>query len=50
VVIKVTESENPPLHLLLGGAAYEVATEKFTNLLNDMEIWKETTINTDFKE
>jgi NADP-dependent 3-hydroxy acid dehydrogenase YdfG len=49
-IITVTESKNPPLRLLLGEDAYELATQKFTNLLNEIEAWKETTINTDFKE
>ena len=49
-VISVTESVNPPLRLLLGSDTYELATQKFTNLLKEIEAWKETTINTDFKE
>lgn len=49
-VITVAESDNPPLRLLLGEATYQIATDKFTNLLKDMETWKETTISADFKE
>ncbi|PIC64876.1 short-chain dehydrogenase/reductase [Sporosarcina sp. P13] len=49
-VLQVAQSENPPLRLLLGVAAYELAYEKFTHLLEEMAEWKEVTINADFKE
>lgn len=49
-VFKVAQTENPPLRLLLGAAAYELASDKFTHLLGEMEEWKEVTINADFKE
>ncbi|MGV7114964.1 oxidoreductase [Paenibacillus kyungheensis] len=49
-ILKVIESDNPPLRLLLGKAAYQAATHKFTNLLQTIEDWKETTINADFAE
>ncbi|MNN86845.1 short chain dehydrogenase [compost metagenome] len=48
-VIQVVQSGNPPLRLLLGAAAYQGATNKFTNLLSSIEEWKETTLNADFK-
>jgi NADP-dependent 3-hydroxy acid dehydrogenase YdfG len=48
-VIKVVESAKPPLRLLLGKAAYQAATHKFTNMLSDMEEWKEITFNADFE-
>lgn len=49
-VIKVVESAEPPLRLLLGQQAYEAATYKFNNLLASIEQWKEITINTDYKQ
>ncbi len=49
-VITVVESEQPPLRLLLGNAAYQMASYKFTNLLKSIEEWKETTINADFPQ
>ncbi len=49
-VITVAESKNAPLRLLLGADAYDMATKKFTNLLNEVEHWKDTTIDADFKE
>lgn len=49
-LITIVESENPPLRLLLGNFAYQTDTNKFTNLLQSIEEWKETTINTDFRK
>ncbi|WP_310832116.1 oxidoreductase [Paenibacillus pedocola] len=48
-VIKVVETSKPPLRLLLGKAAYQAATHKFTTMLADMEEWKEITINADYE-
>lgn len=48
-VIKVVETAEPPLRLLLGQQAYEAATYKFNNLLASIEQWKEVTLNTDYK-
>jgi len=48
-MIAVVESENPPLRLLLGENAYQVANHKYQTLLKDMEEWKETTLGVDFK-
>lgn len=43
-IIAIVESPNPPLRLLLGQAAYQVATHKYTSLLDTIEEWKETTV------
>ncbi|WP_260989809.1 oxidoreductase [Paenibacillus xylanexedens] len=48
-VIKVVETTEPPLRLLLGQQAYDAATYKFNSLLASIEQWKETTINADYK-
>ncbi len=48
-VIKVVETTEPPLRLLLGQHAYEAATFKFNNMLASIEQWKETTLNADYK-
>lgn len=48
-VIKVVESPEPPLRLLLGKAAYQAATHKFTSMLSNIEEWKETTLNADYE-
>jgi NAD(P)-dependent dehydrogenase (short-subunit alcohol dehydrogenase family) len=47
-IIKVTETENPPLRLLLGEAAYNGAKLKLEELRNDFETWKDTSIGADF--
>lgn len=47
-IITLVESTNPPLRLLLGKQAYEAVTNKYTNLLNTIEEWKEITVNTDY--
>ncbi|ULO10465.1 SDR family NAD(P)-dependent oxidoreductase [Paenibacillus sp. 19GGS1-52] len=49
-VLTVVEAGNPPMRLLLGNQAYQAATHKFTNLLQNIEQWKETTINADFQK
>lgn len=49
-LIKVVETPNPPLRLLLGKAAYQAATHKFTGMLSDIEEWKEITLNADFEQ
>jgi NAD(P)-dependent dehydrogenase (short-subunit alcohol dehydrogenase family) len=43
-IIKVTEVENPPLHLLLGNAALNLAREKLNVLKKDYDAWEETTV------
>ncbi len=48
-VIKVVETSNPPLRILLGKAAYQAATHKFTSALENIEEWKEITIDADYE-
>lgn len=48
-VIKVVETTEPPLRLLLGQQAYDAATYKFNNMLSSIEEWKDTTVNADYK-
>lgn len=48
VMISLVESDDPPLRLLLGKSAYQMASNKFTTLLRNMETWKDTTMSTDF--
>jgi NAD(P)-dependent dehydrogenase (short-subunit alcohol dehydrogenase family) len=47
-IVGVVESENPPLRLLLGNDAYQVAVNKFSNLLTQIEEQKSITVGTDF--
>jgi NAD(P)-dependent dehydrogenase (short-subunit alcohol dehydrogenase family) len=49
-MIKIVDSPNPPLRLLLGPDAYEWANEKIALLQRDFEAWKEVTLSTDYEE
>lgn len=49
-IIKAVEAENPPLRLLLGKPAYELALGKIDLLKKDFEDWKEVTLGADFPE
>lgn len=48
VMIKVAESENPPLHLFLGQDAYDIAYQKIDAVKSDLENWKALTTATGF--
>ncbi|MEC0304922.1 SDR family NAD(P)-dependent oxidoreductase, partial [Terribacillus saccharophilus] len=47
-IVSVVEANEPPLRLLLGKVAYDTATQKFSNLLEDIEEWKNITIGADY--
>ncbi|MBT33919.1 MAG: short-chain dehydrogenase/reductase [Thalassobius sp.] len=47
-IIKISEVENPPVHLFLGSDAYEVVGGKNAVIKQDLETWKELTLSTDF--
>jgi NAD(P)-dependent dehydrogenase (short-subunit alcohol dehydrogenase family) len=47
-IIAVTETENPPLHLLLGVGALNGARAKLDILKKDYDAWEETTRGADF--
>ncbi|MET0401797.1 MAG: short-chain dehydrogenase/reductase, partial [Cystobacter sp.] len=49
-IIKAVTSEDPPLRLLLGRPALEMAQRKLESLRKDFEAWKETTLGADFPE
>lgn len=48
-IVKAVISEKPPLHLLLGGFAYERAGTKLDDLRNEFAAWKDLTLSADFK-
>ncbi|BBI33466.1 oxidoreductase [Cohnella abietis] len=48
LLIKVTESEHPPLHLFLGQDAYDVANNKIVNVQKDLTEWETLGTSTDF--
>jgi len=47
-IVKVVETENPPLRLLLGAAALKGARAKLEMLKKDFDTWEETTVGADF--
>ncbi len=49
-MVKVVESENPPLHLLLGVAALKGACNKLEVLKKDFDAWEATTTGADFPQ
>jgi NAD(P)-dependent dehydrogenase (short-subunit alcohol dehydrogenase family) len=46
-IIKVVETENPPLRLLLGAGALKGARNKLAELKKDFDAWEETTLGAD---
>jgi NAD(P)-dependent dehydrogenase (short-subunit alcohol dehydrogenase family) len=49
-IVGITESEEPPLRLLLGSDAYRMAVNKYTASLKNFEKWKEVSENADFQD
>ena len=49
-IIKAVESDEPPLHLLLGKAALKGAHYKLDLMKRDFDAWQETTVGADFPE
>ncbi len=49
-MVKVVETENPPLHLLLGVAALKGARNKLEVLRKDFDAWEATTTGADFPQ
>jgi short-subunit dehydrogenase len=48
-IVKVVESENPPLHLLLGSASLRTAKLKLEQLKTDFVNWADVTNGADFE-
>ncbi|MFC4312382.1 oxidoreductase [Steroidobacter flavus] len=48
VILKAVDSENPPLHLPLGPAAYAMADRKLAAFRKDFDAWRPLAIATDF--
>ncbi len=49
-LIEITKLDNPPLHLLMGGDAYQIVTEKRKADAEEFEIWKAMTFETNIEE
>ncbi|MFI6055082.1 oxidoreductase [Streptomyces violascens] len=47
-VIDAVTAENPPTRLLLGKAAYDIATAKLDSLRTTFDNWREATLSADF--
>jgi NAD(P)-dependent dehydrogenase (short-subunit alcohol dehydrogenase family) len=47
-MIKITESENPPRHLVLGAFGINAVTTTLKDALAEIEAWRETSLATDF--
>nr|WP_229848890.1 oxidoreductase [Streptomyces melanogenes] len=47
-VIDAVTAEEPPLRLLLGKAAYDIATAKLDSLRTTFDSWREATLSADF--
>lgn len=48
-MIKVVESENPPLRLVLGADALEGVRKKLSSVSQELDTWEEVTLNTAFE-
>jgi len=49
-LIRVSELDQPPLHLFLGSDALHLAREKATAMLDELDKWKALSVATDFEE
>jgi NAD(P)-dependent dehydrogenase (short-subunit alcohol dehydrogenase family) len=49
-VLVAVESDEPPLRLLLGKAAYDVATARLDTLRATFDAWRSLTLSTDYQE
>jgi len=47
-LIKVSQDENPPLHLFLGEDAFNMAHQKIASVQNELGKWKEVSVGTNF--
>lgn len=46
VLMRMSALQQPPLHLFLGGDAYEIANTKIEEVKADLERWKEESLST----
>ncbi|MBE7248099.1 MAG: SDR family NAD(P)-dependent oxidoreductase, partial [Actinomycetospora chiangmaiensis] len=49
-MIRVTEIENPPRHLVLGAWGFEAVTGRLKQRLAEIEAWRETSLGADYPE
>jgi NAD(P)-dependent dehydrogenase (short-subunit alcohol dehydrogenase family) len=49
-LIKLSNEQNPPVHLLMGPDAYQIVMQKRNAEQEEFEVWKELTLSTDLDE
>jgi NAD(P)-dependent dehydrogenase (short-subunit alcohol dehydrogenase family) len=49
-IIKALESDNAPVHLILGQIALQAARTKFGTLSSELDVWAETSLSADYSE
>jgi len=49
-MIRVTEIENPPRHLVLGAWGYDAVTTRLRQRLAEIEAWRETSLGADYPD
>jgi NAD(P)-dependent dehydrogenase (short-subunit alcohol dehydrogenase family) len=49
-MIRVTEMENPPRHLVLGAWGYDAVTTRLKQRLAEIEAWRETSLGADYPQ
>lgn len=49
-MIAITQSANPPRHLVLGSWGFEAVTTRLTERLKEIEEWKATSVGSDFPQ
>jgi NAD(P)-dependent dehydrogenase (short-subunit alcohol dehydrogenase family) len=47
-IISVVETSPPPLHLVLGGVAFDAAMSKVQSLRQELDSWRETSLSADY--
>ena len=47
-IIQAVESDDPPLHLVLGKPALDLAYKKLEAVKKDLDTWKETSLSADY--
>lgn len=49
-IIRAVESDDPPLHLVLGKPALELAYKKLETVKKDLDAWKDVSLSADYPE
>jgi len=49
ILMELAENPEPPMHLFLGNDAYNRASKKLTDMSEELEQWRSTTVGADFK-